>query len=165
MWEAVTSVLGGGFFGGLLRAIPEVLRFFDAKNDRAHELKMQEMELRFQLLRYKHQINMIETEGQMDWNTGALSTLRTAIESAARPSGIRWVDGWNAMIRPLIATQWAVLLYPGVLVATFLLYVAAGQPPLEALVAIFGAEEKAIASGIISFYFLGRVFDKVRFQK
>lgn len=164
MWETISSVLGGGFLGGLLRLIPEVLKYFDAKNDRAHEIMMQKMEYRFQELRGQQAIAGLQAQGQIEWNKGALGALESAITAQGKPSGVKWVDGFAALMRPLITFQWVVLLYPGVIVATFVLYLQAGQPPLQALISCFGPDEKALVAGILNFWFLGRVFDKVRMQ-
>ena len=38
------ETLMGGVFGGVLRLAPEVIKFFDAKNERGHELRMVEAE-------------------------------------------------------------------------------------------------------------------------
>ena len=40
--------------------------------------------------------------------------------------------------------------------------IQSGVSPLVALVNCFGVEEKALVAGILNFWFLGRVFDKVR---
>jgi hypothetical protein len=166
MWDALSSVLGGGLLGGMFRMVPEVLKFFDAKNDRAHELRMQQMEYQFQKLRGEQAVQAIEARGQVEWNTGALGALESAIQTQGKAaSGVRWVDAISALIRPLITIQWVLLLYPAVLVASFLLAVQGGREPLEALVVVFGPEEKALAGGILNFWFLGRVFDKVRLQR
>lgn len=39
MFELASGLLGS-LFGGLFRLAPEVFRFFDRKDERAHELKM-----------------------------------------------------------------------------------------------------------------------------
>lgn len=162
MFETVSSVLSGGLIGGIFRLIPEILKYFDSKNDRVHELRMQELEYRFQELRGKQAIGEIEARGQIEWNTGALDALGTAIKTQGQKSGVKWVDAFSSLMRPLITFQWVVLLYPGVIVATFMLYIQAGSPPLEAIVAVFGPDEKALVAGILNFWFLGRVFDRVR---
>lgn len=162
MLEAISSVLSGGLIGGIFRLVPEILKYFDSKNDRAHELRMQELEYKFQELRGKQAIGGIHAQGQIEWNQGALNALGTAINAQAQKSGVKWVDAFSSLMRPLITFQWVVLLYPGVIVATFLLYIEAGRPPLEAIVAVFGPDEKALVAGILNFWFLGRVFDRVK---
>jgi len=150
-------------FGGLFRLAPEVLKFFDAKNDRKHELDMQDKAIEFQKLKGNQVIDEINTQGQVDWDKGALDVLKTSIDSQFRPSGVKWIDGLSSLIRPMITIQWVVLLYPTVIVATFCIAVFNNNvPPLVAIVQCFGEPEKALVAAILNFWFVGRVFDKVK---
>ena len=45
----IETVLGS-LVGGAFRLVPEVLRWFDRKDERKHELKMQDKQLEFQKL-------------------------------------------------------------------------------------------------------------------
>jgi hypothetical protein len=85
--------------------------------------------------------------------------LKTAIEGQDKPSGILWIDGFSKLMRPLITFQWVVLLYPGVIVATFVLLIINGVPVVDALNKVFGPEEKALVSFIVDFWFVGRVLE------
>lgn len=156
------ETLVGGLIGGIFRCIPEVLKFFDAKNERSHELNMQDKVIEFQRLKGDQRVDEIREAGQQDWNTGAIDTLKSAIEGQFRPSGVKWIDGLSSLIRPIITIQWVILLYPAVIVASFILAIQAGVQPLVALVEVFGEAEKALVAGILNFWFLGRCFDKVR---
>lgn len=40
MFEVLSGGLLGSIFGGVFRLAPEVLKFFDKKNEREHELAM-----------------------------------------------------------------------------------------------------------------------------
>uniref|UniRef100_A0A6M3KJB1 Holin n=2 Tax=viral metagenome TaxID=1070528 RepID=A0A6M3KJB1_9ZZZZ len=155
------ETLLGGVVGGIFRVVPEVLKFMDRKNERKHELSMQDKAFEFQKLQGDQKIDEISTKGQMDWNTGALDALAESIKGQSAPSGVKWIDGFSKMMRPLITLQWVVLLYPAVIVAGFWLSVTSGISALDALVKCFGPPEKALVSGILNFWFLGRVFDKV----
>ena len=55
-----------------------------------------------------------------------------------------------------------VFLYPAVIVCGFIVLVQSGVSVLQALPAVFGPEEKSLVAGILNFWFLGRVFDRVR---
>ena len=149
-----------GLFGGLLRLAPELFKFLDAKNERKHELDMQDKALQFQKLAGEQKMGEIKAEADKEWNTGALDALQAAIKDQGTPSGISWIDGFSKLMRPLITFQWVVLLYPAVLIASFTLSVQAGVPPLEALVKVFGESEKATCAFIIDFWFVGRVLSK-----
>lgn len=157
MWTILS-----GIFGGVLRIVPEILKFMDAKNDRKHELDMQDKALEFQKLKGDQKMDEIDAQGRADWSAGALDALKTAIEGQEKPSGIKWIDGFSKLMRPLITFEWVVLLYPGVIIATFWIAVAGGVPVLTALNGAFGPEEKAIVSFIIDFWFVGRVLEVAR---
>lgn len=158
MWET----LAGSLLGGIFRCIPEIMKFLDAKNERKHELDMQDKMMEFQKLKGNQRIDEIIEQGQQNWNEGAVDTLKTAIESQFRPSGVKWVDALSTLMRPLITLQWVVILYPMVIIAGFFLAINQGTGALDALVKVFGVEEKALVGAILNFWFLGRVFDKVR---
>jgi hypothetical protein len=158
----MVETLFGGLLGGIFRLVPEVLKFFDAKNERQHELSMQDKAIEFQKLKGDQVIDEIAAQGQVSWNEAALDTLKTSIETQFRPSGIKWVDALSTLIRPLITVQWVIGLYPAVITAGFILAIQGGMPPLEALVRAFGPDEKALVGAILNFWFVGRVFDRVK---
>lgn len=156
------ETLLGGLLGGIFRIIPEVLKWMDRKDERKHELSMQDKALEFQKLKGEQRVEEIGAQGQADWNKGALDALKAAIVGQDAPSGVKWVDGLNKLIRPIITFQWVIILYPAVIVCGVVMAFNAGANPLDAIVKAFGPAEKAIAAGIIDFWFLGRVFDKVK---
>jgi hypothetical protein len=158
----MTSTLIGGLLGGIFRLLPEILKYLDARNERKHELAMQEKAIEFQRLKGDQRMEEISAQGQQDWNVGALETLRTALQGQDTPSGVKWIDGLSKLMRPLITIQWGVFLYPAVIVCGFIVLVQSGVSVLQALPAVFGPEEKALVAGILNFWFLGRVFDRVR---
>jgi hypothetical protein len=157
MWTIIS-----GIFGGLLRLVPEVLKFLDAKNDRKHELDMQDKALEFQKVKGTQRMDEIGAQAQADWDKGALDALSAAIKDQGTPSGVRWIDGFSKLIRPLITFQWVILLYPAVIIAGFMLAVQGGVPALQAMKDSFGPEEKAVCSFILDFWFVGRVLEARR---
>lgn len=156
------ETLLGGLMGGLFRTVPEIMKWLDRKDERKHELSMQDKALDFEKLRGSQKMAEIGAGADAAWNVGAIEALKESIASQGEKSGVRWIDGLSTLMRPLITLQWVVLLYPAVLVASFVLAVQAGTAPLSALVAVFGESEKALCAGILNFWFLGRVFDRVR---
>jgi hypothetical protein len=156
------ETLIGSFLGGLFRIIPEIMKYLDAKNERKHELDMQDKALEFQKLKGDQRIDEIGAQGQVDWNTGALDALKTAIEGQDKLIGVPWVDAISKLMRPLITLQWVIILYPAVIIASFVSLVMSGLSIVDALPKIFGIEEKALVAGILNFWFLSRVFDKVK---
>jgi len=157
MWTVIS-----GIFGGLLRLAPEIFKYFNMKAEQKHELAMQEVAYKFQELKGKQEVDEIREHGAADWNTGGLDALKAAIEGQDKSSGVKWVDGLNKLIRPLITIQWVILLYPGVIIASFILLLRADVPAVNALVQVFGSEEKALVAFIVDFWFIGRVLDAGR---
>ncbi len=156
------ETLLGGVMGGIFRVIPEVLKWMDRKAERKHELSMQDKQLDFEKLHGQQKIEEVGAQSQREWNVGALDALKTSIEAQAKHSGIKWIDGFSSLMRPLITFQWVIFLYPAVIVASFFIAVQNGVPALQALVGVFGSPEKTLVAGIVNFWFLGRVFDKVK---
>ncbi len=146
-------------FGGLLRLAPELFKFLNAKEDRKHELSMQEVAYKFQELKGNQRIDEIEEQGKADWDTGGLDALKSAIEAQAKPSGIKWIDGFSSLMRPLITFQWAVCLYPAVIIASFVVMMMRGSDVIVAVNAVFGEPEKALVAFIVDFWFVGRILD------
>ena len=152
-----------GIFGGVLRLVPELFKFLNAKADRKHELDMQKVAYDFQVLKGNQQIDEIREAGNSSWDVGAMETLRESIKAQAKPSGVKWIDGFSALIRPLITFQWVILLYPTVIGASFYLLIKAGDGSpaaiASALIQSFGESEKALVAFIVDFWFVGRVLE------
>jgi len=159
----MVETLLGGLLGGIFRIIPEIMKYLDAKNEREHEIKMTEKQIEFEKIRGAQKMAEIAGAEQAAWNTGALDTLKTSIESQFRLSGVKWVDALSSLIRPAITIQWVILLYPAVIIAGFFLAIGHDNvSALQALKQVFGPEEKAIVGAILNFWFLSRVFDRVK---
>ena len=156
------ETLLGGLLGGVFRCVPEVLKWMDRKDERTHELSMQDKQLEFTKVQGAQKMTEIGAANQGEWNTGYLEALKSAITVQGQPTGVKWIDGFNALMRPLIAFQWVILLYPATIIAVFVMAINAGTAPSDALLKCFGPDEKAIASGIINFFFLNRVFDMAK---
>lgn len=157
MWTVLSGV-----FGGLLRLVPEIFKMINAKGERTHELAMQKVAYDFQVLKGNQRIDEIQEQGQADWNTGALDALQAAIKDQGTPSGIKWIDGLSKLMRPLITLQWVVILYPAVIISTFVILYQQGVPVIDAMNRVFGPEEKGLVAFIADFWFIGRVLEAGR---
>jgi hypothetical protein len=143
----------GALFGGVFRLVPEFMKMWDRKNEREHEVILGEQQM--EMIKLQGSYKMQEVNAATD--IAHMNAIMEVAKAQAQPTGIKFVDGWNALMRPLITTQWLLLLYPSFLIASFMLAVQAGTPALAALIQVFGPDEKAICSGLFTFWFLDRV--------
>ena len=155
------ETLLGTLFGGIFRMAPEVLKWLDRKDERAHELAMFDKQLEADKLRGDQALAQINAQADASIGAAEVQAIIEATKAQAVQTGIRWVDGFNAMIRPLLALQWLIVLWPAVIVAGFALAVAHGADPLVALKAAFGVDEKAMAASVASFWLVDRSLRKM----
>ena len=92
---AGSSILGG-LLGGAFRLVPELFKFLDAKNERAHELAMQDKQLEFAKLQGQNKIQ----EAQIQQETVDIGALRDVLSHlVARPTfQEQWPDRWQSAL-------------------------------------------------------------------
>ena len=155
----IEATLVGGLAGGLFRLAPEILKVFDRKGERKHELAMQNAALEFEKLRGAQRMNELTIGATTAYDTAALSALQEALQGQGERSGVRWADALTITVRPVV-TYWFMALY---FVQKLLLMTLAWQSDTAvAAIAttIWTAEDAALFAGLLNFWFLGRVFDK-----
>jgi hypothetical protein len=80
------------------------LRLQEEIDDKTHERNLENLRVQADLgvktivAQADNNIRELETQGWIE-----------AIRSTAKKSGVAWIDGWNAVIRPSVAT-WAILM-------------------------------------------------------
>jgi hypothetical protein len=153
----IVESLVGGLIGGLLRLAPELLKFFDRKNDRAHEAVMFDKEVEVTRLRMEAQIQHDRTS----LDIASIDAIAVAAEEqgrTARAAG-KFVAALSALVRPLV-TYYFVVLYSIVKsVGLWLLYTT-GADVGTILEHAWTADDVAILSMILVFWFVGRVYDR-----
>lgn len=155
------ETLLGGLLGGAFRLAPEILKWFDRKGERAHELAMQDKALEFEKLRGASRMAEIDASGQAAWNGGAIEALRDALKGQAQATGIHWVDALSSSVRPVL-TYWFMALYCAAKTAAFVGVMLAGAGWVGAVQAAWTEADQALWAGVLNFWFLGRVFERVR---
>lgn len=151
------ETLLGGLFGGLFRLAPEVFKLFDAKNARAHELAMLQAEMEF--AKVKGELALKQTEATM--TIAELDAMQEAFkeQAASASTSYRWVAALSALVRPSI-TYWLVAIYSLVKYATFQIAVQQGGDWKVVLVSLFSADDMALLNLVVTFWFVGRVFER-----
>lgn len=153
MIEALASSL----VGGVLRIVPEALKLFDRKNERAHELAMLSTEMEFAKMRAEGEMRQADanlTGKEIDAMAQALKEQG----QTARAAG--WfVAALSALVRPLV-TYWFVTMYSAVKITGMTMAVAAGADWKEVLVQSWTDEDMAMLWMLLTFWFVGRVWER-----
>ncbi len=147
--------LFGGLLGLLTSALPTLLGLWQGRQDKKHELKI--LEVQAGLARLGHAQRLEEIQVQAD-----------VAESAAlyRPqarSGVRWVDGLNASVRPVV-TYLFLAAYLSVKVATYHLMtmVILDTTMAQAVTRLWNADDMAIFMAVLGYWFGSRSLAKFR---
>jgi len=155
------ETLLGGLLGGTFRLAPEILKWLDRKGERGHELAMQDKALEFEKLRGAQRMAEIGAAAESAWNIGAIDALKEAVAAQGQRTGVGWADALSASVRPVI-TYWFMGLYCSAKTAAFAAAVTAGAGWGEAILHAWTDADQALWAGVLNFWFLGRVFDRVR---
>ena len=153
----ILETLGGGLLGGIFRLAPEVIKIFDSKNVRSHELKMLEAEMAFAQLNAAaemHKTNAAMTVAELDAMGQALKEQGQTARSAG------WfVAAISALVRPLV-TYWFVVMYSVVKIVSIQMAVAAGGFWKDVLVTSWTQEDASLLMLVLTFWFVGRVYER-----
>jgi hypothetical protein len=155
----IAESLIGSALGGILRIAPEVMRLFDRKNERAHELAMLQAEMEF--AKVKGEMHMREVEASM--TVAELDAMSAAIKEqgeTARAGGA-FVAAISALVRPLV-TYWMVVLYSAHKVAHMLIAHGQSGSWQEVLAGTWTEQDWTVLSLVLTFWFVGRVWERQR---
>lgn len=151
----ITTLLGT-LFGGLFRMMPEILKWLDRRDDRSHELSMFDKQLEADRLRGEQAQQLADTSV----SAAEIQAIVEATKAQAMKSGVGWVDALNTLMRPLITFWWVIVMYTASLVAQFMMLTHGGTDNAQAIMELWGVEEKTIVASIISFWFVDRSLRK-----
>ena len=145
----------GSLVGFASAALPDVLDIVKDGQERKHELALIDRQMEMAKLNHKQKLEAINLEADIS-ETRALYRHDTKLSS-----GYKWVDALRSTVRPFI-TYAFFLLFCCVELATFYILVKNGITGPEALVQVWGPEEQALFSTVISFWFGQRAMAKLR---
>lgn len=151
------ETLLGGVFGGVLRLAPEVFKLFDKKNERAHELKMIEAEMEFAKIRGEIAMRQVEATMTM----AEMNTMAEAFKEQSRTAQAagKFVAAISALVRPMV-TYAFLGLYAAVKIAAFMIAIDQNGDWKEVLIQMWGSDDLAVFNMVISFWFVGRVYER-----
>lgn len=150
-----------GIFGGLLRLAPELLKWLDRKDDRAHELAMQDKQMQFLQLTGKQKLDEIGAQGQITLDEAtikAISEVNQSQDAAATAAG-GFAATLSALVRPII-TFWVFGMWSCYKLAVMVYAFNATGDLVGTLVNSWGPDDAALLSMVTSFYFVGRVWER-----
>jgi hypothetical protein len=160
------DILGGGvvgsLLGGLFRLAPEVLKWLDRRNERAHELSMFDRQCQLEAQRGAQKLQEIGAQHGMAVDTGAMDALQAAITQQTemvRAAGPGWVAALSASVRPLV-TYWVLGVWSFVHVWFAWQGWLAGMPPAEVFKLAMSADFAALVAGTINYWFMDRTLAK-----
>lgn len=153
------ETLIGTLFGGLFRMAPELVKLWDRKDERKHELAMFDKQLEADRLKGDQAQQLAETQANATMGLEEVRAIIEATKAQAAKTGIKFVDGLNSLMRPLITFWWVVVLYTSALVAQFYVLLESNSTA-EAIIKLWGPDEKAIVASIIAFWFVDRSLRK-----
>lgn len=153
------ETLLGGVFGGVLRLAPELFKLFDKKNERAHELKMIEAEMEFAKIRGEIAMRQVEATMTM----AEMNTMAEAFkeQSQTAKNAGKFVSAISALVRPMV-TYAFLGLYAAVKIAAFMIAIQQNGDWKEVLIQMWGSDDLAVFNMVISFWFVGRVYERTR---
>lgn len=151
------EALMGGLFGGLLRLAPELLKWFDRKQDREHELRMQQQEMEFAKVRAESA--MREQQATMTVAESQAMAVAFKEQSETSQSAGWFVAAVSALVRPVITYLFAAI-YFLVKLAAYLVAVQQGAPWTLVIQQLWSPEDMAVLNMILTFWFVGRVYER-----
>jgi hypothetical protein len=157
MFDLLSGGLLGSIFGGLFRLAPEVLKFLDKKNERAHELQMFTLQTDLEKMRGEFRME----EKYVDYSTQQLDTIKAAFqEQAETAKAAGWfVAGISALVRPGIT--WALFfMYAAVKAAALAMAFQAGGSWIEVMTKVWDEDDFAMFNMCLTFWFVGRSIEK-----
>ncbi len=159
------DLLGGGIIGSLLggvfRLVPEVIKYFDKKNERQHELAMFDKQCELEKVRGQIRLEEIGAQRDMAIDVGVMDAFKAAIDQQTEmvKAAGGWVASLSASVRPVM-TYYLLLLYGVAKTAAIILAYYAGQPMLEVLKNAWGVDDMALLSGVVNYWILDRTLAK-----
>lgn len=157
MLDLVGGGVVGSVLGGAFRLVPEFLKAFDKKNERAHELSMFERQCKLEEQRGAQKMAEIGAQHQADLDIGVIGAFKAAIEQQTEMTKAAggWVASLSASVRPII-TYWVLFIWS--FVHIWYAYNAwyTGAAPIEVFKTMMSADFAALVAGTLNYWFLDR---------
>lgn len=161
MFEMLSGGILGGLFGGIFRLAPEVLKFFDKKNERSHELMMFSRQCELEQLRGQQRLAEIGAQREAAVDVGVMDAFNAAIQQQA--DMVKAAGGWaaslSASVRPVM-TYYLLVMYGAVKTAFIILAYQNNVPFAEALAKNWMPDDMSLLTGVINYWMIDRSLAK-----
>lgn len=135
--------------GFISSIFPQALKVYDKKIEYAQEIKILEIQAQLQMQGHLNRLEQIAVQEDAEQYRTIYKTFY---------SGVKWVDAFNALVRPVITFSFFGLY-------AYIKYVqfgyVSGADYLTVYTTLWGVEDQALFSSIIAFYFGNRTFNKL----
>jgi len=158
MLTSILSLLGGGI-GGLLRFVPEIIKFFGDRNDRDHEFRMATLQLQIDQARAAQAIDLVHAQGEAAEMAGQMQAYAEALKGQSQITGVPWVDALNSTVRPFI-TYWWMILFAVYKLCTIVTLATKTSTLADFAAGIWTDNDWGILSMILGFWFVDRAIRK-----
>ena len=150
-----------GLFGGILRLAPELLKFLDAKNDRQHELDMQDKALAFQQLTGSQKIEEMHQMAQLGMQTAQFNAMSNAYASQAQMAGLggKFASFISAIVRPSV-TFFVFAMWAAHKIAICIYAWKLTGDMTQVMMNNWNEDDTSMLTMIVSFWFVGRAVEK-----
>lgn len=148
-------------FGGVLRLAPELLKFFDAQNDRAHELAMQDKALEFQKLTGMQRIEEMQMQTQSQMQSAQFNAMANAYatQAAMAQYGGKFASFISALVRPSV-TAFVFAMWAAHKIALMVYAWHLTGDMTQVLINNWDPDDTSMLMMIVSFWFVGRAVEK-----
>ncbi|KAF8818091.1 hypothetical protein [Rickettsia endosymbiont of Cardiosporidium cionae] len=140
------------FLGFLSAGFPNILGFFQDRQDKKHELEILKLQMEQQKQGHNQRLQEIEIDAD-------IAEKKALYKHASQPTGIPWVEGLRGSVRPIITYSF-FLLFAVVKILTIAKMLDSGNSGINSFLGIWDQDTRAIFAAIISFWFGQRTLSK-----
>ena len=140
----------GALLGFFSSSFPEVLKFFNQKRDRAHELAIMDRQIELSKSGQTSRLEEVRLQSE--------TAEQVALYQHAKRSNMKWVDALSSSVRPVITYAFFGLY--GVIKVSQWLILAQTLPTAQSFVFLWSGEDEALFAAVMSFWFGHRALIK-----
>jgi len=161
MFEILSGGVFGSLLGGIFRLAPEVIKFFDKKNERDHELLMFGQQCQLETLRGQQKLAEIGAQREATVDASVMNAFNSAIEQQTEmvKAAGGWVASLSASVRPIV-TYWILFIWSFIHIWFAWNAWVTGASPDAVFRLMMSGDMAALVSGTLNYWFLDRTLAK-----